>query len=60
MSEPTPEAARLLEEAAADRRSFLAGQEDGSAKTASTIHLLAAQRSANRRWGVDPQPSGDE
>lgn len=28
--------------------------------TEQTMNVLAGQRSANRRWGVDPQPSADE
>lgn len=54
-------AAQLLQEEAAEQyRRHQEARADGSAQTGVIIARLAAQRSANRRWGACPQPDGDE
>lgn len=50
----------LQEEAAASYARHQEARADGSAQTGVIIARLAAQRSANRRWGACPLPDGDE
>lgn len=56
--DPAERVRALLAEA---RRDYLTHWGNWSrAKGENTSRLIAAQRSANRTWGHDPQPAGDE
>ena len=41
-------------------QSNVLGVGDGSGDATHTTNMIAAQRSANRVWGTEPQPAGDE
>lgn len=56
MTEPTPEAQRLLAEAAEAHAKYKEGQEDGSSHAFSVSALIQAQRQANRQWSAPPEP----
>lgn len=57
---PSPEAQRLLAEAAKDYADHQAKRADGSADADHRSNMIAAQRQANRLWGKDKQPHGDD
>jgi hypothetical protein len=57
---PSAEAAALLEAAKVDYEAHQAGVSDGSFDADHRSNMIAAQRQANRRWGREPQPHGDD
>lgn len=60
--EPTEAAKALLAQAAEDYASGWGASDHDKANkdVEQRVNVQAAQRSANRRWGREPQPSGDE
>lgn len=52
--------AALHEECRADYQKAQEGRQDGTSGAFRQSDLIAGQRSANRTWGTEPQPSGDE
>lgn len=60
VGKPGKKAAALQAEARESYLAHQAGLADGTFDAQIQTHRIAAQRQANRRWGKEPQPQGDD